>query len=188
MDKIVLDIETKNTFADVGGERNLKNLQVSFVGVYSYQQDSFLSFFEDEIANLRPYLQNAGLVVGFASNRFDLPVLQSHFDFNLMKLPRLDLLEEIELSFGKRVSLNRLAHANLGETKLHDSGLASIRLYEEGKFEELKEYCLQDVKLTRDLYNLAQRQGFLLVPERTSGENVKVEFTWPELFLPSTLF
>ena len=35
MDQIVFDIETKNSFADVGGEANLKKLDVSVVGVYS---------------------------------------------------------------------------------------------------------------------------------------------------------
>jgi len=40
--------------------------------------------------------------------------------------------------------------------------------------EELEKYCLQDVRLTKDLYDLYSRQGFLLVPDRQSDEMVKV--------------
>jgi DEAD/DEAH box helicase domain-containing protein len=188
MDKIVFDIETKNTFADVGGSRNFRDLLISFVGVYSYNQDKYLSFFEHELDQIHPLFQRAGLVIGFSSNAFDIPVLQKHFDFDLKKLNRLDLLEEIERGFGRRVSLDNMAKANLGTGKLHTSGLESIRLYREGKMEELKEYCLQDVKLTKDLYDLARQQRYLLVPDRRTGENMKVEMEWPDEVLPSTLF
>lgn len=188
MDKLVLDIETKNTFADVGGEQNIHNLEVSFVGVYSYNQDKFLSFFEGDLPALRPLIQNCGLMIGFAMNRFDLPVLAKHFDINLMALPRLDLLEEVELNFGRRIGLDILAKTNLGVGKSHSTGLEAIRLYKEGKLEELRSYCLQDVKITRDLYELAKKQGYLMIPKRDSPEVVKVEFKWPAFTLPTTLF
>ena len=45
-DKIVFDIETKNTFADVGGQKNIAKLDTSFIGAYSYNQDKYLSFHE----------------------------------------------------------------------------------------------------------------------------------------------
>ena len=44
-DKIVLDIETKNTFSEGGGQENRHLLEVSFVGIYSYQKDKYFSFF-----------------------------------------------------------------------------------------------------------------------------------------------
>ena len=82
MDKIVLDIETKNSFADVGGQENLTKLDISFVGVYSYNKNEYLSFFENELDKLAPILQNAGLIIGFSSNRFDLPILNKYYNFN----------------------------------------------------------------------------------------------------------
>jgi len=42
-DIIVLDIETKNTFYDVGRD-NFDALEVSLVGVYSYNQDKLFTF------------------------------------------------------------------------------------------------------------------------------------------------
>ena len=35
LDKLVFDIETKNSIADVGGQEKIRDLDVSFVGVYS---------------------------------------------------------------------------------------------------------------------------------------------------------
>lgn len=187
MDKLVIDIETKDTFADVGGHQNVKALNVSMVGVYSYNEDAFFSFTEHELKALRARLQGAGLLIGFSMNRFDLPVLAKYFDFNLMALPRLDLLDEIELALGRRISLDILAKTNLGLGKTHQS-LEAIDLYRRGEIEELKNYCLHDVKITRDLYDLARKQKFLVVPERTTGELVKASFNWQEQILPATLF
>ena len=44
-DKLVIDIETKNTFADVGGQDHLLDLEMSFLGVYSYNQNEYFGFF-----------------------------------------------------------------------------------------------------------------------------------------------
>ncbi len=189
MDKLVIDIETSNSFADVGGRDNFNDLKVSLVGAYSYDDDRFYSFYEDQIEAFAPLLKRAGLVIGFAINRFDIPVLKKHFDFNLFALERLDMLEEIELKLGQRVSLNALAKANLGEAKTHSNGLEAIKLYHEGNFEELKDYCINDVRLTRDLYELAKKQGYLLVPEKNNPENLlKAEFNLSDVALPATLF
>jgi DEAD/DEAH box helicase domain-containing protein len=189
MDKIVLDIETSNTFADVGGERNLAALTVSLVGAYSYQDDRYHSFDEHHLGDFEPLLKRAGLVIGFAINRFDLPVLAKHYPMNLMALPRLDLLDEIELSIGRRVSLNTLAKTNLGVEKTHASGLEAPILYREGKLDELRDYCLQDVKLTKELYELAKRQGYLLVPDKFTDTLVQAKLSWEEADLrAATLF
>ncbi len=188
MDKLVLDIETSNTFADVGGERNVKDLNVSLVGVYSYNRDEYIAFHEKDIHKSAELFQKAGLIIGFAINRFDIPVLEKYFSFNLGAIPRLDLLEEVELVTGKRISLNILAKTNLNLQKTHESGLEAIRLYKEGKLDELEEYCLNDVKLTKDLYELAKRQGHLVFPDRVSGTLVKAHMQWQEIALPATLF
>ena len=188
MDKLVIDIETKNSFADVGGQSNVDKLEVSFVGVYSYNQDKYLSFSENEMDKLASIIQKAGLIIGFSINRFDLPVLAKHCKFNIMALPRLDLLDEIELALGHRISLDVLAKTNLGVGKTHSTGLEAIRLYKEGKLDELASYCINDVKITKELYDLAKKQGHLMVPKRNSNEMSKAQFNWKEEILPATLF
>lgn len=187
MDKLVIDIETKNTFAEIGGQENIHKLDASFVGVYSYNQDKYLSFFEKDFEALGALLQKAGLIIGFSINRFDIPVLEKYFKFNLKAVPRLDLLEEVELGLGQRVSLDILAKTNLGIGKTHH-GLEAIKFYKEQNWKELEDYCLHDVKITKDLYELAKKQGHLMVPRKYSDEMVKVTFDWKEQILPATLF
>ena len=179
MDKIVLDIETKNTFADVGGQDYLTDLKISFVGVYSYKQNAYLSFFEHELDKLKTLLQGAGLIIGFSINRFDLPILNKHLNINLNTIENIDILDDIETKLGHRVGLDWLAQTNLKIGKT-GHGLEAIKLYKEGKLEELKNYCLQDVKLTKDLYELGKKQGHLLVPTNYGQEIAKVEFNWQE--------
>ena len=187
MDKLVIDVETKNTFAEVGGQANIRALKISFVGLYSYNHDALFGFHEEDLPKLGPILQGAGLLIGHTINAFDVPVLNAHFPFNLFAIPRIDLLEEIEMNFGRRVGLDALAKANLNAGKT-GHGLHAVTLYREGRLGELRDYCLHDVRLTRDLYELAKRQGYLYVPERESGELVKVPLHLKETALATTLF
>lgn len=177
LDTIVLDIETKNTFADVGGQQNVKKLEASFIGVYSYRQNKYLSFFENQFVEFNQFLKNTKLIIGFSINRFDMPVLEKYCDFNIQNIPCLDLLEEIEIEFGNRISLNILAQTNLGIGKTAH-GLEAIKFYKEGRLEDLEKYCLQDVRLTKELYELIEKQGYLLLPKKNSEEIVKVKFNW----------
>ncbi|NCN53192.1 hypothetical protein GW950_01880 [Candidatus Wolfebacteria bacterium] len=178
-DKLVLDIETKNTFADVGGQKNLLDLNISFVGVYSYNQDKYLSFFENELEKLGPILQNAGMLIGFSSNRFDIPILNKYYNFNVQAIESLDILDDIEEQLGHRVSLDQLAFTNLKEKKT-GHGLDAIKYYNAGEMEKLEKYCLQDVKLTKDLYDMGKRQGYLTVPTDHGRHMIKVSFNWSD--------
>ncbi len=187
MDTLVIDVETKNTFAEVGGQANIRDLKISFVGLYSYMHDAFFGFYENELQKLGLMLQRAGVLIGHTINAFDVPVLNAHLPFDLFALPRVDLMEEMEIAFGRRVGLEDLARANLGAGKT-GHGLHAVTLYREGRLGELREYCLQDVRLTRDLYALALRQGYLYAPDRASGKIVKAPLNLKELSLPATLW
>ncbi len=173
-DELVIDIETKNTFADVGGKANLRDLDASLVGVYSYLENRMLSFREGEIKQLEERLKNASRIVGFSITRFDIPVLEKYFDFNLRAVPVLDLLDEIELAVGRRISLDLLAKANLGIGKTNHS-LEAITFYQKGDWASLEKYCLNDVAITHDLYELAKSQHYLLMPDKLTGEMMRID-------------
>lgn len=183
LDTLVFDIETQNFFTDPGvGWDNFAALKISAVGVYSYMQDRYLVFEENEIEKLVHLFDGARKLVGFSMNRYDVPVLDFYFRRSSVPAPniwekeRIDLLEEVEAAFGQRVSLSRLAEANLG-VKKDRHGSEAIGLYKEGKMEELKEYCLNDVKLTKELYDLFRKKGELLVPDKNTGEVKAVKFS-----------
>lgn len=185
-DTLVIDIETSNTFADVGRD-NFEGLNISVIGVYSYNKDAYATYEEHELEQFSEELKNAGLVVGFAIKRFDLPVMNRYFNFDVMGVPYLDILDEIELASGKRVSLELLAQQNLGYGK-SGKGLDAPILFAAGKMQELKDYCLQDVKVTKDVYDLAKKQGYLMVPQRSEPEPIKVDFDWAQKLLYQRLF
>ena len=181
LDTLVFDIETQNFFTDPDvGWDNYAALKISVVGVYSYIEDRYYCYEEHEMDKLAELFSDARRIVGFSMNRYDVPVLNNYFQRiknapRLWEMERVDLLEEIEMATGSRISLDRLAGANLGASKTHHSSEAGT-LYREGKIDELKEYCMNDVKLTKDLYDLYRKQNFLLVPSKKTGETLKVEF------------
>lgn len=114
-DRIVFDIETKNTFNDVSS--HIPEFNVSVVGVYSYNRDEYVCYDEHELDKVGELLKHARLLVGFSSKRFDLPILQKHFKFNLSAIQHFDILEEVEKNYGRRIGLGVLAEANLGVGK-----------------------------------------------------------------------
>lgn len=178
-DKLVFDIETKNAFADVGGQQNLKDLDVSVVGVYSYADDIYRAYEEHEFGALADLFRRAHLLIGFSSKRFDLPILGKYFNFPLTQISHFDMLEAIEKTFGRRVGLGILAEANLGVGK-SAHGLQAIEFWRNGEIQKLKDYCLQDVKITKELYDLMQKQGFLWVPQRNTSQMAKVTLSFEE--------
>ena len=183
MDTLVFDIETQNFFTDPGvGWNNFGALKISVVGVYSYAQDKYFAFDEDQMEEMAPLFLGASKLVGFASNRYDVPVLNLYFRklksreaLNLWSKERVDLLEEIERQTGGRVSLSRLAEANLGERK-EGHGSQAVDLYASGDIEALKKYCLKDVELTKRLYDLFAAERALLLPDRLTGEVRRLGF------------
>ena len=185
MDTLVFDIETSNFFTDPGvGWDNFPALKISVVGVYSYAEDKYYCYEEHEMQKLAELFMRAQTIVGFSMNRYDVPVLNLYFQKlrtaapNLWAKERIDLLEEIETAMKQRISLSKLAEANLGVKKEHH-GSEAITLFHEGKIEELKAYCLNDVKLTKELYDLYRTQNYFLMPDKRTGEMVKVAFAKP---------
>jgi hypothetical protein len=182
MDTLVFDIETQNFFTDPGvGHDNFEALKISVVGVYSYAQDKYFCFEENEMDKLADMFRPNVRLVGFSMNRYDVPVLNIYFQrmggnnkIDLWAKDRVDLLEEIEAITGERVSLSKLAEANLGVAK-DRHGSEAIGLYKRGEIEELKKYCLKDVELTKKLYDLYREQKHLLVPDKRTGEIIKRE-------------
>ncbi|MBI2033598.1 MAG: ribonuclease H-like domain-containing protein [Candidatus Liptonbacteria bacterium] len=182
-DTLVFDIETKNFFTDPEvGWNNFTALKISVVGAYSYLKDAYFCFEEQEREKLAELFRDAKSLVGFSINRYDIPVLANYFqgspetrDIDLWKKERIDLLEEVEMETGTRISLSKLAYANLGVTK-DQHGSEAILLWKSGRIDELKNYCLNDVKLTRQLYDLYRRDGSLVIPDRATGELAKVTF------------
>lgn len=167
--RIVFDVETKKEFAEVGGYRNAHLLGVSVVGVYTYADNQFKAYEENELAELEKAMAEAELIIGFNIKHFDYQVLQPYFkNLNLAAAPSLDLMEKLEEVLGFRPGLDALAKSTLGAQKT-SHGLEALKWFREGKIQQIKDYCLQDVKLTRDLYEYGLNHGSLMFESRTDG-------------------
>jgi len=151
--EIVLDIETQNTFQDVGAY-NPSLLTISLVGCYFYETDTFESFLEEDLPKLWPRLETADRVIGYNLFGFDYPCMQSYYTGDFRKIPTVDLMLEIEKRIGHRVKLDDVAHATLGVGK-SGHGLMAVEYWKKGEIDKLREYCLQDVRVTRDVYEYA---------------------------------
>src|ERR1051325_11286799 len=159
--KIVLDLETQKSFQDVGGYGKNHLLKVSVCGIYSYKENKFVCFEENQLYKLGEILMECDQVIGFNSKNFDFQVLQPYISFDLTKIPHLDIMEEVEKLIGHRVKLDNLAQMTLGAGKSGD-GLQALKFWKLGQMEELKKYCLDDVRITRELYDYTQTYGKLL--------------------------
>lgn len=177
--RIVFDLETKKEFAEVGGYRNVHLLGISVAGVFSYADDQYRAFEEREIDQLEEMISNASLLIGFNNKHFDNQVLQPYFkNVDLSKIPTVDLMEKIEGVVGFRLGLDALARVTLGEQKT-SHGLEALKWFREGKIEEIKKYCLQDVKLTKELYEYGLNHGSVLFESRNEGVKA-VPARWAE--------
>lgn len=151
--ELVLDIETQNTFQDVGAY-NPSLLQISLIGCYFYETDTFETFFEEDLPKLWPRMERMDRVIGYNLFGFDYPCMQSYYPGDFRKIPTVDIMVEIEKRIGFRVKLDDVAHATLGIGK-SGHGLQAVEFWKNKELDKLKEYCLQDVRITRDVYEYA---------------------------------
>lgn len=162
MKQVFFDIETKKTFSEVEGNFPDK-LGVSFVGVCvrdsMHGEGEMLGFFEHELDKMFPIFEEADVLIGFNSDHFDLPALVPYYN-DVLKFPSLDLLARFKDATGHRIKLDIIAKETLGKGKTGD-GLDAIKYYETGQLEKLKEYCLMDVAITRDVYDHGMKFGKL---------------------------
>lgn len=171
--EIVFDIETQNNFS---AGKDTRSLKVSLVGVYFYQINQYRVYYEKDLPALFRIMEKADLLIGYNSKGFDLPVLNNYYPGDLTKFPSLDLMEKIGAQIGFRVSLNAVAQATLGLEKTAQ-GAEAILMWREGRIEELKKYCLQDVKITKELYEYGKEHGILKYHNKLGAGEAKVDFS-----------
>jgi DEAD/DEAH box helicase domain-containing protein len=176
--EIVIDIETKKSFEEVGGHEHLTKLGVSCAGAYFYKTNSYYAYAEDELPLLEKELAACDRIIGFNINYFDMPVLGAYMDLNRMAhVARLDLFQEVVKKLGHRLSLDSLAGATLGAKK-SGNGLQALQWYKEGKMEEIKKYCLEDVRLTKELYEYGKTHRKLFYSSYFKPDKMTVQVEW----------
>lgn len=172
MRKIVFDIETKNIFADVG-KRDPSLLDISLVGIYDSETDSYDSFLEEDLPRLWNILESADVLIGYNSDHFDMPLLNKYYPGDLTRIKSVDLMKEISNSCGRRLALDAVAEATIGAKK-SGHGLQAVQWWKEGKIEEIRKYCLQDVKVTKEVYDFAIQNKKVMYKDTLSKQIIEV--------------
>ena len=145
---VVLDLETKYSFRDYDDP---KKLGITVVAIYDYKESQGKVFEEKELNQLFPILEAASYIIGYNVANFDILVLQSYYPGRVDVFTPFDILDDIKEKIGRRISLNEVIGATLGKKKT-GHGFQAINLYNEGRIDELKKYCLDDVMFTRELF------------------------------------
>ncbi|MEK7669054.1 MAG: ribonuclease H-like domain-containing protein [Patescibacteria group bacterium] len=184
MKKIVFDIETSNIFQEVGSN-NPADLSISVVGIYEYENDKYNTFLVEEFSNLWPIIENADMLITFNGDHFDIPLLNKYYSGDLSKIKSLDILKEMQKVAGRRMKLDQIAEGSLGVNKT-GHGLDAIKWWREGEIEKVKKYCLDDVRITKDVYEYALKNNKLIFKEGPNMNEIKLNTADWEILPPSS--
>lgn len=157
---IFFDIETQNTFQEVGGHHP-ERLKISVAVTYDTADNTFHRYREADAPKLAADLAKSDLVVGYNLYGFDYPVLQQYTDaVALATLPTVDMMVEVQKRLGFRLKLDSIATATLQVGKSAD-GLQAVQWWREGRIEEILKYCEQDVEVTRQIYEFGRQNRYV---------------------------
>ena len=179
MRAITFDIESISD-SIVRGHIDVNEQELIVVAIHDSFTDKYSSFSKEELPKLWPILEHADFLIGFNSDSFDIPLLNRYYPGDLTHVPSLDLLSEVQKVLGRRIRLQSLAEATLGRGKSGD-GLKAGVWWREGKENMVREYCIEDVRLTRELYDYAVKHGKLKYKDLLDKRDIKLDTShWGE--------
>lgn len=173
MRRVVFDIETTGTGTS-GKKLDPRELEIAVVGVHDSETDTYASFLEDELPALWKIIETTNLLIGYNSDHFDIPLLNKYFPGDLTHIKSLDLLAEIKAASGRRVRLDAVAEGTLGQKKTAH-GLKAVDWWQAGEIEKVRQYCLDDVRLTKALFEYAREHHALKYSNLGDTHEVKLD-------------
>lgn len=151
-----------------GGWTDFANMGISVCGFAINARPVECALFDDSVKlpmfrrqDFESLVTDATQVIGFNSTSFDDNLM---FANGINIRTTFDLLEQVRISAygspawqdcprGCTYKLDALAQANLDYRKTGSGELAPV-LWQQGKYQEVIEYCKNDVRILRDLYYL----------------------------------
>ena len=170
---IVFDCEIKKRIEDCSkGWQSHDEMGVSVLVLFDYQTMRYRIFDDKNILEALMLLNTTDLCVGFNTVGFDWKLLRATYEMPDVRASRdYDILREIWLSLGLNpdvfnprthggYKLDDVAYDTIGLRKSGDGALAPV-LYQEGRIMELVDYCVQDVKIEKELFEFTQNYGYV---------------------------
>jgi hypothetical protein len=177
MRAITFDIETSNILPAVA-RNDIQQLNLSVVAIHDSETGEYSSYSQEELPQLWPILEHADMLIGFNSDTFDIPILNKYYPGDLTKIKSLDLLVEVQKALGRRIRLQSLAEATLNKGKGGD-GLKAVEWWAQGEYEKVRKYCIEDVRITREIFEYALKNGALKFKDLRDIRDLKIDTsTW----------
>ena len=170
---VTFDIETANWMSDTG-TGNPADLTIALVGIHDSETNEYQSFLEHELPRLWKIFESTDMLVGYNSDHFDIPLLNKYYPGDLSHIKSLDLMKEVHGVLGRRLKLDTIAEGTLGKKKSAD-GIQSLRWWKAGEIDKVREYCIKDVELTRQLFDYALEHGGIKYRELGKLREVKLD-------------
>jgi len=162
-----------NSIEYCGGWHDHANMGVSVIGVYDYRTERTRVFCEDNKDEFFSLVSDTDLCVGFNNIPFDNAVIRSCWgDIDDKKC--YDLLRQTWLACGLSDEFNPATHGGYGLEAICEANFGSIKsgngafapvLWQQGKIGTVIDYCLNDVKLTKQLLDVALAGGRVIDPK-----------------------
>lgn len=179
MRKVVFDIETRNFFPDVG-KNDPALLDIALVAIHDSVTGSYSSYLQEELPKLWPIIEHADMLIGFNSDHFDIPLLNKYYPGDLTKIKSLDILKEIKDAYGRRMRLDQIAEGSLGKNKSGHGSDPNI-WWKQGEIDKIRQYCIDDVMLTKEIYDYAREHNKLVFKEGGVMNEIKLNTAnWEE--------
>ncbi|MGE3261851.1 MAG: ribonuclease H-like domain-containing protein [Bacteriovoracia bacterium] len=173
---LVVDIETKDLVDSVGGWKNFKQLECSVACAYDSKTNTMHSYTEDKLGELVELCKER-VLIGYNLIGFDLPILEKYGLPPASELDVFDIMLDVHNISGWRfVKLEKIAHATLGTGKSAD-GLMAVQWWKEGKVQQIIDYCIKDVEVTRDVFLHGLNKGYVEI-DKADGSKAKFTVNW----------
>lgn len=173
MRAITFDIESVSD-SIVHGHIDVREQELTVVAIHDSETGIYSSYFKEELPKLWPLIERADMLIGFNSDSFDIPLLNRYYPGDLTHIRSLDILNEVQKVLGRRIRLQSLAEATLGKGKSGDGAKAG-QWWKDGEREKVRDYCIEDVRITRALYDYALEHGALKYKDLRDIRDIKLD-------------
>lgn len=155
-------------------DRDPTKLKLAVAGILTDKKYFF--FHENETKELFKTLSRADKIVGHNLLRFDYLVLKPYFDFDIveaLQAKTFDIMLELDKKTGCWIGLDDLSKKNLGMIKTINP-LKIPKMWRDGKHDEVREYLLNDLRMTEGIFNHGKKFGKLKYEHKEYGESMGV--------------
>lgn len=172
----VFDAEIKKRIEDCSkGWQSHDEMGVSVLVIFDYLEMRYRVFDDKNAGEAVRILEEYNVVVGFNTVNFDQKLLRATWpdlykghrssrDYDILRQIWIALKlnpDKFDPSTHGGYKLDDVAYETIGLRKTGDGAKAPV-LFQEGRFAELCDYCVQDVKIERELFEFVARYGYVV--------------------------